>query len=57
MRDLERAQRRMVRWMCGVRLSDRVRTKELYRRLEIDEIYNKGEKREIKVVWTCGTLE
>jgi len=40
-KDLERAERRMVRWMCGVRLSDRVRTEELYRRLGIEEIGTK----------------
>ncbi|MBV8233323.1 MAG: hypothetical protein JO329_25390 [Planctomycetaceae bacterium] len=40
-RDFERAERRMLRWMCGVRLTDRVRTEELYRRLGIEEIGTK----------------
>ena len=40
-RDLKRAERRMVRWMCGVRLIDRVRMEELYRRLGLEEIGTK----------------
>jgi hypothetical protein len=35
---LERTERAMVRRMCGVRLSDRVKSEELYRRLGIEEV-------------------
>ena len=35
---LQRAEMRMVRWMCGVKLQDRVPSKELRGRLEIEDI-------------------
>ena len=35
---LQRAKMRMVRWMCGVRLKDRIPSKELRKRLGIDDI-------------------
>ena len=35
---LQRAKMRMVRWMCGVKVKDRVSSKELRERLEIDDI-------------------
>ena len=35
---LQRAEMQMVRWMCGVKLEDRVRSKELRGRLGLDEI-------------------
>jgi len=35
---LQRAQMRMVRWMCGVKLKDRLPSKELRERLGIDDI-------------------
>jgi len=35
---LERAEMRMVRWMCGVKLKDRVPSKELRGRLELEDI-------------------
>jgi len=35
---LQRAEMRMVRWMCGVKLQDRVPTKELRDRLGLDDI-------------------
>jgi len=34
---LQRAEMRMVRWMCGVKLQDRVPSKELRGRLELEE--------------------
>ena len=40
-RNFERAERKMLRWMCRVRLMDRVRTEELYRRLGIEVIGTK----------------
>jgi len=35
---LQRAEMRMVRWMCGVKLKDRLPSKELRERLGVDEI-------------------
>jgi len=35
---LQRAEMRMVRWMCGVTLKDRLPSKELRERLSIDDI-------------------
>jgi len=35
---LQRAEMRMVRWMCGVKLTDRLPSKELRERLGIDDI-------------------
>jgi len=35
---LQQAEMRMVRWMCGVKLQDRVRSKGLRERLALDDI-------------------
>ena len=35
---LQRAEMRMVRWMCGIKLKDRLPSKELRERLGIDDI-------------------
>ena len=35
---LQRAEMRMVRWICGVKLKDSVSNKELSERLETDDI-------------------
>jgi len=35
---LQRAEMRMVRWMCGVKLQDRFPSKELKGRLGLDDI-------------------
>ena len=35
---LQRAETRMVRWMCGVKLKDRLPSKELRERLGVDDI-------------------
>jgi len=35
---LQQAKMRMVRWMCGVRLKDRIPSKELRKRQGIDDI-------------------
>ena len=34
----QRAEMRMVRWMCGVKLKDRLQSKELRERLGVDDI-------------------
>ena len=38
MQRLERTERMMVRWMCGVRLSDRKASAELLSRLDIESV-------------------
>ena len=35
---LQQAERRMVRWMCDIKLKDRFPSKELRERLGIDDI-------------------
>src|SRR5260221_11254854 len=40
MRRLERAERMMVRWMCGVTLKDRKRNEELLGRLGIECVFD-----------------
>jgi len=35
---LQQAEMRMVRWMCGVKLKDRLLSKELRERLGVDDI-------------------
>jgi len=35
--ELQRAEMRMVRWMCGIKLKDRVSSKELRKRLTVDD--------------------
>ena len=35
---LQKAEMRIVRWMCGVQLQDRVQSNELKRRLGLDDI-------------------
>ena len=39
-RRLERTEMQMVRWMCGARLKDEIRSSELRNRLGIDSIVN-----------------
>ena len=38
MRRLERAERMMIRWMCGVTLKDRCKSEELRKRLDIEDV-------------------
>lgn len=38
LRRLERAERMMIRWMCGVTLKDRCRSDELRKRLDIEDV-------------------
>ena len=35
---LQRAEMRMVRWMCGIKVKDKVPSKKLRKRLEIEDI-------------------
>jgi len=44
---------RMVRWMCGVKLKDRLPSKELRERLGIDDIIGIAAKQAV-LVWACA---
>jgi len=49
---LQRAELRMVRWMCGVKLKDSVLNKELRERPEIDDSLDTTTK-QTAMVWAC----
>ena len=49
---LQRVEMRMVRWMCGVKLQDRVPSKELRGRLELEDIISVAEQ--VAMVWACA---
>jgi len=44
---------RMVKWMCNVKLKDRVPSKELRERLGIDDIIDTTAK-QVVMVWACA---
>ena len=48
---LQRAEMRMVRWMCGVKLKDRLPRKELRERLGIDDIALVLQKNRLRWYW------
>jgi len=48
---LQRAEMRMVRWMCGVKLKDRPPRKELRERLGIDDIALVLQKNRLRWYW------
>jgi len=48
---LQQAEMRMVRWMCNVNVKDRVPSKELRERLEIDDIIL---AKQVAMVWACA---
>ena len=51
---LQRAEMRMVRWMCNVKVKDRVPWKELRERLGIDNNYNiDTTAKQVAMVWVC----
>ena len=35
---LERTERMMIRWMCGVTLKDRCKSEKLWKRLDIEDV-------------------
>jgi len=49
---LERAQMRMVRWMCGVKLRDRIPSKGLRERLGLGDNLGTAAKQAV-MVWAC----
>jgi len=50
---LQRAETRMVRWMCGVKLKYRLTSKELRERLGIDDSIDIAAK-QAALVWACA---
>jgi len=48
---LQRAEMRMVRWMCGVKVQDREPSKELRERLRLDDIIS---VLQVAMVWACA---
>ena len=45
---------RMVRWMCGVKLKDRLPSKELRERLGVDDIELVLQQEQAALVWACA---
>jgi len=48
---LQRAEMRVVRWMCNAKVKDRVPSKELRERLGMDNIDTTA--KQVAVVWAC----
>jgi len=51
---LQRAETRMVRWMCNVKVKDRIPSKELRERLGIDDIILIMQQKHVAMVWACA---
>jgi len=43
---------RMIRWMCGIKITDRFSTSEFRERLGIDDIITVIQQ-QVKMVWAC----
>jgi len=50
---LQRAEMRMVRWMCGVKLQDRFPSKELRERLGLDDIISVLQQNRLRWYGMC----
>ena len=50
---LQTAEMRMVRWICGIKLKDRVSNKELRERLGIVDITKTTTAKQGMMIWTC----
>ena len=50
---LQRAETRMVRWMCGIMVKDRFPSKELRERLGIDDTNIGTVAKQAAMVWAC----
>ena len=50
---LQQAETRMVRWMCYVKVEDRVPSKDLRERLGIDHMISILQKNRLQLVWAC----
>jgi len=51
---LQRAEMRMIRWMYGVKLKDRLPSKELRERLGLDDNNFSTTAKQVAMVWTCA---
>jgi len=49
---LQRAEMRMFRWMCGIKVIDRVPSKGLRDRLGLDD-YLRTTAKQVALVWVC----
>ena len=54
LQSLERTERMMVRWMCGVSLKDSKRSVDLYSLLGIQSV-DEGVGGRLRGFWACGT--
>jgi len=50
---LQQAEMTVVRWMCGVKLQDRVPSKGLRERLGLDDSLSTTAK-QVEIVWACA---
>jgi len=51
---LQRAQMRMGRWTCGIKLHDRVSSKVLRKTLGLDDIVLVLQQNSLQMVWACA---
>jgi len=51
---LQQTDMRMVRWMCGVKLQDRVPSKGLTKRLGLDDIIFVLQQNRLWCLWACA---
>ena len=56
LRRLKRAERMMIRWMCGDTLKDRCKSEEFRKRLDIEDVADVGLVRKRRLGW-FGHLE
>jgi len=53
---LQRAEMRMVRWMCGMKLQDKIPSKGLRERLRLDENPSTTAERVVMVWHSCNRV-
>jgi len=51
---IQQAEMRMVRWMCNVKVKDRVPSNELRERLGIDDIILILQQKQVAMVWASA---
>jgi len=54
---LQQAEMRMIRWMCGVNITDRFSSSEFTERLGIDDINYSDTATSVKMIWACFKKE
>jgi len=50
---LQQAEMRMIRWMCGVKITERFACSELRERPGIDDINYSDTETSVKMIWAC----